>query len=756
MLRLFKSMTVPKRETQTIKMTKYLSEDEAYSLLRSKMTDREGNFGIECLKSKSKFEKYFFMSLYSEPYIEGEQVFKIVLPRDVDYRIYTASQFRASCFPFKINYEGCIWDKFNEIQVNEEIIFIQLLLKRVEGWQSNIKQQYHDWLNGIEYPTNIQPIRSLQYKALEFIKTKEEWDGKNPEIHGVEQKLNEPGFEMFLKFAVIGDKKSSRRIAKEVGKILGELNYANKWYIGRESHKSNSMTLLYKRTFPKIRRKQILCYSEILPFFCERNKSKAVEIIPEAVETVFEDNSSDDATDDFLSIFPKGNQQIKEFDVRLVEKLNSAFKKLNLIQDQNVVVQKIQQGATVQKITFSLPNGLKLTDLNTARKNIQTELALSNIGFEQGSDAGTVALSIPLEKRGMVYLRDCLEDEKFKEFVKKAEIPFVLGMNVEGEVIFEDLVRVKSLLISGTTGSGKSIFEQIIILTMLLYKNPSELQMILIDPKRVELGIYKKYPHVIDVITDMDKASETLIGVVNKMENRYEKFETKGYKNIQQYNRNEKDKLPYIVVVIDELADLLSTNKEVEDHIQRLAQKARAAGISLLITTQYPIGSVVTPEIKRNIVSRICFALDSGTAYRVVLDEKLPFALLGKGDGVYKFEGIQGIHRFQGAIIADTEEKQDDIILKMSKRWSGEFKKEVIEDVPKKVDDYEKLKQIIATTGETRIVELQKLMGIRINRIKDYFDKLVEEGWLRYTGIRSKGYELIIDEETKKKYLSEL
>jgi S-DNA-T family DNA segregation ATPase FtsK/SpoIIIE len=141
----------------------------------------------------------------------------------------------------------------------------------------------------------------------------------------------------------------------------------------------------------------------------------------------------------------------------------------------------------------------------------------------------------------------------------------------------------------------------------------------------------------------------------------------------------------------------------------------------------------------------------------VVLDEKLPYALLGKGDGVYKFEGIQGIRRFQGATIAETEEMQDDIILKMSKRWSGEFKKEAIEEVSKKeVNDYERLKRIIATTGEVRITHLQEKMGIRINRIKDYFDKLVEEGWLRNTGVRSKGYELIVDEEIKKKYLSEL
>jgi S-DNA-T family DNA segregation ATPase FtsK/SpoIIIE len=218
--------------------------------------------------------------------------------------------------------------------------------------------------------------------------------------------------------------------------------------------------------------------------------------------------------------------------------------------------------------------------------------------------------------------------------------------------------------------------------------------------------------------------------------------------------------MPYIVLVIDELADLIMTNPECEDHIVRLAQKARAAGIHLIIATQRPQKEVLTGLIKANMYSRVCFACDSGVSYRITLDETPPYNLLGKGDGLYRFEGVQGLHRFQGALIAKTEEDTDRIIEKLSTHWRVKGSKEVIDIESSKSRKAEKelteFKIIVLETGETRITELQKILSKRNESVKELMAKLVELGWIKQHKSRAKGYELLLSEDERKKELERL
>lgn len=672
-----------------------------------------------------------------------------------------------SFFPFRMSSKEPFWYNIQQLLCNvikDEIVIIQMILRKQksEHWQPLLRQFYGDYLEGIGLPTKNKYLRQLQYRMLEFIKTKEEWTGTNAVISEVDQKVSEEGYSFVIRFAINGGNKESKNEIIDVIKAgFYTLNYANKWIISKEIFKKRFIEQLQLKQLPFIRSEQILCVSELVPFFITKNVTEA---LPEEAEIETASIRNEEAKDVVVSEdfglygrLPKGTVKERKADIHLPNKLNKTLKKLQLLHDgQNVVVQKVQDGATLRQITFNLPKGLKLSQLKSATDDIQTELALKDIAFSQGDDAGTVVMSIPQDERNIVMLRDCLESDEFQKFVKDAVLPFVLGVDINNNVLFGDLFKTRHLLDVGAQGSGKSVCLNTIILSLMIHKSPKELQLVCIDPKMVELTPYRSYSHVLDVVTDMEYATTALQWVIQIMEDRYKIFSNKGYKGIDQYNKNEPTKLPFLITVIEELADLLAVNGEVEGMIERIAQLGRAAGCLLIIATQYPVKDVLSSIIKRNITTRISFALDGNTAYRVVFDHGLEFELLGKGDGAYKTEGVQGITRFQSAMIGLTDNQTDNIIKHYANQWRGNNIKKIDFSTMEVITidrDYERFKTHVIKTAETRVTELRKSMGFGMDKTKAYMQRLIDEGILEAPKSRAKGYTLLLNDEQRKNYL---
>lgn len=284
--------------------------------------------------------------------------------------------------------------------------------------------------------------------------------------------------------------------------------------------------------------------------------------------------------------------------------------------------------------------------------------------------------------------------------------------------------------------------------------SPTDLILYLVDPKQVELQQYKGIPHVKKVIDEVEYAPALFKSLVNEMESRYKQFSSSSVKNIEGYNKKREKKMPYIVTVVDEYADLIMQDDSIEHDIERLGQKARAAGIHLVIATQRPSADILSKRLQANIPNAISFNLGNNTNYRTVFGTGIPYNnLLGRGDGVARFEAwSKEFQRFQGCIISPDESEEEQVYEMVREMYQDNAVADGIEVVKEK-EPIDKLKEIIANTGETRVGELQKQMEIRMNTVQELMTQLVEEGWLIKHKARSKGYELIATEDMIKEYL---
>ncbi len=266
-----------------------------------------------------------------------------------------------------------------------------------------------------------------------------------------------------------------------------------------------------------------------------------------------------------------------------------------------------------------------------------------------------VGIEVPNAETSIVALREVMESESFRKI--KSKLKFALGKDVSGKSIAADLTTMPHLLIAGTTGAGKSVCVNAILAGLLLINDPTDLKLLLIDPKRVELTGYNGIPHLLDrVVVEADKVLQALKWITREMEARYRKFNENGVRNIQEFNTRNPEKLPFIVVVIDELADLMMLAQlETEKALTRLAQLARATGIHLIISTQRPSVDVLTGIIKANFPSRIAFMVASNTDSRVILDQPGAERLLGRGDMLFQPPDAPAPVRLQGAFVSDAE-----------------------------------------------------------------------------------------------------
>ncbi|MAY74771.1 MAG: hypothetical protein CMJ31_08695, partial [Phycisphaerae bacterium] len=367
------------------------------------------------------------------------------------------------------------------------------------------------------------------------------------------------------------------------------------------------------------------------------------------------------------------NEQLEEYVREQAEALENALTEYKLSGE----VVGIESGPVITLYHVALAPGTKVAQLNAIASDLARSLKSVNIRIVPnmvGRD--TIGIEVPNAKKEKVRLRELMADrERFEEM----KLPMFLGKDASGDPLIADLAKMPHVLIAGTTGSGKSVCMNTIVMSFLYTKKPNELKLVLVDPKMVEMSQFKDIPHLMcPVVTEMSKAAAILEWAVGKMDERYELLAEAGCRDIASYNELEEDellerftphgkelseaeaariprRLPYMVFIIDELADLMMTNKEVEGSIVRIAQKARAVGIHLILATQRPQANVVTGLIKGNMPCRISFKVASGLDSRIVLDQKGGELLLGMGDMLFLSPSSHKLMRSQGTLVDDKE-----------------------------------------------------------------------------------------------------
>lgn len=324
-------------------------------------------------------------------------------------------------------------------------------------------------------------------------------------------------------------------------------------------------------------------------------------------------------------------------------------------------------GPTVTEYEIKVSSGTKVNRITNLNKEIALAMAAKDVRIQAPIPGkSTIGIEIPNREVALVSFREVLEESKTRD--TKNKIMMVLGKDIMGRAIVSDLAKTPHMLVAGSTGSGKSVCINSIICSILMFYRPDEVKLVLVDPKKVELSNYNGIPHLLaPVVTEPKKANITLQKIVHEMENRYNIFQEEGVKNIagfndkiEKYNRKNpstpKEIMPYIVVIIDELADLmLVASKEVQDSIMRITQLARAAGIHLIVATQRPSTDIITGVIKANIPSRIAFSVANAIDSRTILDQAGADKLLGNGDMLFSPMGSNTPTRIQGCFISDNE-----------------------------------------------------------------------------------------------------
>ena len=405
-----------------------------------------------------------------------------------------------------------------------------------------------------------------------------------------------------------------------------------------------------------------------------------------------------------------------------------------------IEIAEIKDGPAITRFEIKLAPGIKVSKLMNLSSDLALSLAVPNVRIEVPvSGRSLVGVEVPRKKINFVYLRELLESKQFRK--SETKLLFPLGKDIAGEVVWVDLGSLPHLLIGGATGSGKSICMNSIIISILYRALPSEVKFLLIDPKTVELVDYTGIPHLIfPTITDVKQANYALEWVVEEVRKRYEKFNQSGVRNIESFNlkmkREEGEAIPYLVVIIDELADLMMlAGAKLEKIICRIAQLARATGIHLIVATQRPSVDVITGLIKANFPSRLSFAVPSQIDSRTILDTTGAEKLVGNGDMLYSPVQASKPFRVQGSFISPTEVKKVVDFLKGQGRPT--YLEEIVKGAEEKENEeemashdrlYEEAKELVLRRGIASTSLLQRRLSIGYNRAARIMDELEREG----------------------------
>ena len=468
---------------------------------------------------------------------------------------------------------------------------------------------------------------------------------------------------------------------------------------------------------------------------------KSVDVVEESLNEAVSEESYDNYQLPPITLLnsPVKKQTITKGDV--VEKskiLQSTFNNFGI----EVKIVKAIVGPSITQFQILPTPGTKVSKIVNLSNDIALNLAAKDVRIEAPIPGKSlIGIEIPNTVNELVTMKEVFVNDE-----DNSPLSVALGKDVSGESIFTRIDKTPHLLIAGSTGSGKSVCVNTIITSILLKNKPDKVKLIMIDPKMVELSIYDGIPHLLtSVVTDPIKAADVLHKVVLEMENRYREFARARVRNMEGYNKiAAKDpdykELPYIVVIIDELADLMMvSSKEVEESIARIAQKARAAGIHMIIATQRPSVDVITGVIKTNIPSRIAFAVSSSIDSRTILDKSGAETLLGKGDMLYLSADSSKPVRIQGAFLSDEEvEKVVDYVKSQSEaQYDPNMTPSEVSSQgggSSSVDDvdplYKEVLLFIAKTQKASASLLQRRFKIGYNRAARIIDMLEEDGYI--------------------------
>ena len=454
-----------------------------------------------------------------------------------------------------------------------------------------------------------------------------------------------------------------------------------------------------------------------------------------------------------LSLLKKGtsksgnsSSELKETAERLRQTLQNFGVKVSITD--------ISQGPAVTRYELQPEQGVKVSKIVGLSDDIKLNLAATDIRIEAPIPGkAAIGIEVPNKENSAVALRDLLESKEFQEFESK--IAFAVGKDIAGKTVVADIGKMPHMLIAGATGSGKSVCINTLIMSIIYKAKPDEVKMIMIDPKVVELSVYNGIPHLlIPVVTDPKKAAAALHWGVAEMTDRYQKFADYNVRDLKGFNKkveemqtkgeaNVPDKMPQIVIIVDELADLMMVAPgEVEESICRLAQLARAAGIHLIIATQRPSVDVITGLIKANMPSRVAFSVSSGVDSRTILDMNGAEKLLGKGDMLFYPQGYTKPARVQGAFVSDKEVSDVVEFLKNQKLgniYSNDIQEKIAnlgtssgaeagEGAPERDDYFTDAGKFIIEKDKASIGMLQRVFKIGFNRAARIMDQLCEAG----------------------------
>ena len=450
-----------------------------------------------------------------------------------------------------------------------------------------------------------------------------------------------------------------------------------------------------------------------------------------------------------------------------VEKPESGDIKANSVQIKRtlhnfgipVEMDEVNVGPTVSQYTLKPAEGVKLSKITNLATNLALDLATPSIRIEAPIPGrALVGIEIPNKKRVAVGLRELLSAKEFKS--SDSPLLFALGKDVRGDLVYADLADMPHLLVAGTTGSGKSICLNCIILSLIYRNGPDDMKFVMIDPKKVEFPVFDPINHLLcPVISDADKTIIALKWLVGEMERRFDVLKAAGNRDILTYNKSWKEgmeKMPYIVVVIDELADLMmARGKEIESYVVRLAQKARAVGIHLILATQRPSVEVITGLIKANISSRIGLKVTSQIDSRTMLDSVGAEKLLGRGDLLFKTKDTASLRRIQGPFVSESEIKDvvdfiearkvkeefdnpegyleleresDGSLASVLEEVSGSPEAQMDEFLSNEDPLYNQAKQIVLQTRKASTSYIQRKLGVGYARAARLIDSLEERG----------------------------
>ena len=467
---------------------------------------------------------------------------------------------------------------------------------------------------------------------------------------------------------------------------------------------------------------------------------------------------------DLLSKHPAVEQNITQEEVfETSQRIEQQLRNFNV----KATVKDVLVGPVVTRYELELQPGVKASKVTSIDTDLARALMFRSIRVAEAIPGKPyIGIETPNLHRQMVPLRDVLDSSEFRD--THATLPMALGKDISGKAVIVDLAKMPHLLVAGSTGSGKSVGVNTMILSLLYRVQPEDVKFIMIDPKVVELSVYNDIPHLLTpVVTDMKKAANALRWCVDEMERRYQLLSALRVRNIEGFNEKIDEyeamgmpvpnpiwrpgdtmdtmppalkKLSYIVVIVDEFADLMMVaGKQIEELIARLAQKARAIGIHLILATQRPSVDVITGLIKANIPSRIAFTVASKIDSRTILDQGGAEALLGRGDMLYSGQGSSDLVRVHGAFMSDDE------VIRIADDWRARGKPDYIDGILESADDEESTEKGISSSGEldplfdevmdfvintgtTSVSSIQRKFSVGFNRAARIMDQMEEQG----------------------------